>query len=78
MHDLGEGVAQFQREVVNSEVAQLVRQNVLAQLTNLATHPSVARRIAEHSLTLHGWVFDIPTGTVEELRALGHAAALAG
>ncbi|MEU9112291.1 carbonic anhydrase [Streptomyces sp. NPDC048483] len=49
------------------EVAALVRQNVLAQLANLVTHPSVARALATHTLTLHGWVYDIATGTVEEL-----------
>ncbi|WP_223773009.1 carbonic anhydrase [Streptomyces sp. 135] len=49
------------------KVSALVRQNVAAQLTNLATHPSVARAMAEGSVRLHGWVFDIPTGTVEEL-----------
>jgi carbonic anhydrase len=49
-------------------VAALVRENVLAQLANLATHPSVARALARKALTLHGWVFDIPTGTVEDLR----------
>ncbi|MEW2526370.1 carbonic anhydrase [Streptomyces sp. NPDC047071] len=49
--------------------AALIRENVAAQLANLATHPSVARALAEGSVRLHGWVFDIPTGTVEELTA---------
>ncbi|MFD7163085.1 carbonic anhydrase [Streptomyces violascens] len=52
-----------------AELGALVRGNVRAQLANLATHPSVARALAEHRLTLHGWVYDIPTGTVEELDA---------
>ncbi|UQA92047.1 carbonic anhydrase [Streptomyces halobius] len=51
------------------KVAALVRENVAAQLANLATHPSVACALAEGSVLLHGWVFDIPTGTVEELDA---------
>ncbi|WP_030683046.1 carbonic anhydrase [Streptomyces sp. NRRL B-1347] len=51
------------------ELAALVRQNVAAQLANLATHPSVARALAEGRVRLHGWVFDIPTGTVEDLTA---------
>ncbi|MER5744891.1 carbonic anhydrase [Streptomyces sp. NPDC059913] len=46
-------------------VDALVRANVAAQLQNLSTHPSVARALAEGSVTLHGWVFDIATGTVE-------------
>ncbi|MFI8933268.1 carbonic anhydrase [Streptomyces sp. NPDC053474] len=48
-------------------IAALIRENVAAQLANLATHPSMARALAEGSVRLHGWVFDIPTGTVEEL-----------
>ncbi|GGS23494.1 carbonic anhydrase [Streptomyces aureoverticillatus] len=48
-------------------VAALVRQNVAAQLANLATHPSVARALAADDVRLHGWVFDISTGTVDEL-----------
>ncbi|AOP47652.1 carbonic anhydrase [Streptomyces lydicus] len=51
------------------QVAALVRANVVAQLANLATHPSVARALAEGRVRLHGWVFDIPTGTVEEVDA---------
>ncbi|MFI1980765.1 carbonic anhydrase [Streptomyces wedmorensis] len=49
------------------DVAALVRENVTAQLANLATHPSVARALAEGAVRLHGWVFDIADGTVEEL-----------
>ncbi|WP_438489805.1 carbonic anhydrase [Streptomyces sp. S186] len=48
-----------------TDVATLVRQNVRAQLANLATHPSVARALAENAVRLHGWVYDIATGTVE-------------
>lgn len=52
----------------------LVRENVRAQLANLATHPSVARALAAGRLTLRGWVYDIPTGGVAEVAA--PAAAL--
>ncbi|AJT65167.3 Carbonic anhydrase [Streptomyces lydicus] len=48
-------------------ISALVRENVAAQLANLATHPSVARALAEGTVRLHGWVFDIPTGTVAAL-----------
>ncbi|NDZ70680.1 carbonic anhydrase [Streptomyces sp. SID10362] len=48
-------------------VTTLVRANVAAQLQNLATHPSVARSMTQGVLTLHGWVFDIVTGTVENI-----------
>ncbi|KJY41849.1 carbonate dehydratase [Streptomyces sp. NRRL B-1568] len=57
------------------DVAALVRHNVLAQLTNLATHPSVARALAQQKLTLRGWVFDIATGHIEELDTAGTGAA---
>ncbi|MBI0377868.1 carbonic anhydrase, partial [Streptomyces albiflaviniger] len=64
-------------EPSTSTVDELVRQNVLAQLANLATHPSVARALATNAVTRHGWVFDIATGSVEELDAIGRSAALA-
>ncbi|MDI3405264.1 carbonic anhydrase [Streptomyces cavernicola] len=50
-----------------SHVATLVRANVAAQLQNLRTHPAVARALAEGQLTLHGWVFDIASGSVESV-----------
>ncbi|MGV9348095.1 carbonic anhydrase [Streptomyces spiralis] len=59
------------RAAARGDVASLVRQNVLAQLANLATHPSVAHALAEGGLTLHGWVFDIATGDVEDLSPAG-------
>ncbi|MGW2597772.1 carbonic anhydrase [Streptomyces klenkii] len=59
------------------KVTALVRDNVLAQLANLATHPSVARALARNAVRLHGWVFGIGSGTVEELdAAAGRFAAL--
>lgn len=61
---------------VDIGVDALVRGNVLAQLANLATHPSVARALAAARVTLHGWVYDIPTGKVAVLDAVG-ASALA-
>ncbi|MFJ7749244.1 carbonic anhydrase [Arthrobacter sp. NPDC097144] len=49
------------------DVSALVEQNVLAQLANLATHPSVAKAMAAGKITLHGWVFDIASGGVTDL-----------
>lgn len=43
----------------------LVRENVLAQLTHLRTHPAVAVRLARGTLQLHGWVYDIETGDIQ-------------
>lgn len=60
-------------------VAALIRDNVLTQLEHLATHPSVARALDRHTVTLHGWVYDIGTGAVEELdTASGRFTALTG
>ncbi|MFF8812206.1 carbonic anhydrase [Streptomyces pactum] len=59
------------------KVGALVRRNVSAQLTNLTTHPSVARALTEGKVTLHGWVFDIATGGVEALDVTGAGTALA-
>jgi len=65
------------RAATCGDVAALVRQNVLAQLANLVTHPSVARALAEGTLTLHGWVYDIATGDIETLGADTQIAASA-
>ncbi|MEU3597298.1 carbonic anhydrase [Streptomyces sp. NPDC006798] len=70
-------LARTAAEAGAQKVDALVRENVLAQLANLATHPSVARALAAHAVTLRGWVYDIPTGVVEELDTTGRPAALA-
>ncbi len=51
------------------KLAALIRANVLAQLSNLATHPPVAEGIAAGRLRLHGWVYDIGSGEVETFDA---------
>ncbi|MGO4763665.1 carbonic anhydrase [Cupriavidus sp. 2KB_3] len=50
-----------------AKVDSMVRQNVIAQLANLRTHPSVALAVAQGKVSLHGWVFDIETGVIESL-----------
>lgn len=45
----------------------LVEENVIAQIQNLRTHPSVAARIMKGSVHLHGWVYDIEKGIVKHL-----------
>jgi FAD/FMN-containing dehydrogenase len=47
----------------------MVRENVVAQIANLRTHPSVALALAQDRLTLHGWFYDIATGQVDALDA---------
>ncbi|MFE7705633.1 carbonic anhydrase [Streptomyces sp. NPDC057486] len=64
-------------ESAESRVTTLVRANVVAQLQNLRTHPSVARALAEQQLSLHGWMFDIASGAVETLDDVDRASAAA-
>jgi carbonic anhydrase len=45
----------------------LIRDNVVAQLANIKTHPSVALALEEGRLTLHGWVYDIGKGMIDAL-----------
>ena len=45
----------------------MVRENVIAQLNNIRTHPSVALALAQGRLALHGWVYDIETGSIAAL-----------
>jgi carbonic anhydrase len=42
----------------------LTERNVVAQLRNLRSHPTVAARLDEGNLVLHGWVYHIGPGTV--------------
>lgn len=41
-----------------------VKENVLVQLENLRTHPSVAASVARGDLNLHGWVYKFELGEV--------------
>lgn len=45
-------------------MAQAVDANVLVQLDNLRAHPCVAEGLAAGSLKLHGWVYDIVSGSI--------------
>lgn len=48
-------------------IDSMVRENVAAQLGNLKTHPSVRLAMEQGHLALHGWVYDIETGSIEAL-----------
>lgn len=43
---------------------QAVEVNVMAQLSNLRTHPAIASAIIGNRVELHGWVYDIGEGRV--------------
>ena len=50
---------------LQAKVASMVRENVIAQLANIQTHPSVRLALEEKRVTLHGWVYDIETGCIQ-------------
>jgi carbonic anhydrase len=45
-------------------ILEMTEANVVAQLKNLRSHPTVAARLAEGDLALHGWVYHIGSGDV--------------
>jgi carbonic anhydrase len=54
-----------------AKVQALVEQNVRTQMQHLRTQPAVAARLAEGSLSLHGWVYDIEDGAISTLDEAG-------
>ncbi len=67
------GYAEATRRIVTDNYRHLegealltatVEENVLVQIENLRTHPSVASKLAAGKIHLHAWVYKIPTGEV--------------
>ncbi len=65
--------AETTRRIVRENYADLkgeellvttIQENVRIQLDHLKTHPAVAVRLRRGTLTLHGWVYSIPTGDI--------------
>ena len=61
------------RQIVHEKYSELsgadlitatVRTNVLAQLDNLKTHPSVAAKLTSGDLNLHAWVYTFEAGQI--------------
>ena len=50
----------------HAELASIIRGNVVAQLGNLRSQPSVAKALAHNKLDVHGWYYDILTGRIEQ------------
>ncbi|MEW5687000.1 MAG: carbonic anhydrase [Pseudomonadota bacterium] len=48
----------------NESTRAIALENVVVQINHLRTHPSVAAAIARGDLSLHGWFFDIETGSI--------------
>ena len=49
------------------KLERLTELNVIVQLEHLESHPSVARRMRQGKLALHGWVYRIHDGEVLQL-----------
>lgn len=49
----------------HAELCSLIRGNVVAQLLNLRGQPAVSKALLEGRLQVHGWYYDIMTGTIE-------------
>lgn len=49
-----------------TDIDSLIEDNVVVQLADLATYPSVRDALATGSVTLHGWVYDIASGVVRK------------
>lgn len=47
----------------------VTEQNVVAQINNLRTHPCVSSRLRLSQIDIHGWFYDIGTGSVSEYDA---------
>ncbi|MFN3989882.1 MAG: carbonic anhydrase [Erythrobacter sp.] len=48
----------------DAKMRMLLEQNVILQLAHLRTHPTVAVALAQKTVQLHGWVYDIKSGGV--------------
>jgi carbonic anhydrase len=60
-----EALADSRGNLSDSEfLLALTERNVVEQLKNLRTHPSVAARLEQGNLKLHGWVYHIGKGIV--------------
>ena len=54
-----------EHESLRARIDSMVRENVTAQLDNIKTHPSVRLALEQGRLALHGWVYDIESGSIE-------------
>jgi carbonic anhydrase len=57
--------AEYAHASEEEKLNALVRENVRVQLDHLLTHPAVAGAVQNNQLRLHGWVYDIASGSVD-------------
>ena len=60
-------VEEREYETPEAKLNEMVKENVIAQLNNIKTHPSVSVALRKGKLRLHGWVYDIETGKINAL-----------
>ena len=48
-----------------NELISVTQENVLLQMRRLECYPDIAKRLANRDVEIHGWVYEISTGTVE-------------
>jgi carbonic anhydrase len=65
-HSLAERLAHLGPE---ERIKAATEANVVAQLENLRSHPSVLKRLQRGDLRLHGWVYQLERGEVSSYRA---------
>ena len=51
----------------DEDLDSLIARNVQAQVENLLSHPQVREAVDEGRLTVHGWVYHIGSGQVQEV-----------
>jgi len=56
--------ARHNGQVGPEHIDEMTEENVIMQIKHLETHPSVAARMATGEIELHGWVYDIASGSV--------------
>ncbi|MDP2339504.1 MAG: carbonic anhydrase [Deltaproteobacteria bacterium] len=52
-----------------AQLETCIEENVLVQIENLRTHPSVLAALTRGEMTLHAWVYEIETGIVDAFEA---------
>ncbi|MEC4019356.1 carbonic anhydrase [Streptomyces sp. H27-D2] len=62
--EAGNGTGAGAARTLDPHIADAVQGHVLAQLDRLRSYPSIAPRLAAGQLRLHGWFYEIDTGSV--------------
>jgi len=61
------------QDLIGDELLDMTTaENILSQLNNLQTYPSVRSRLHQGRLCLHGWIYELETGTVLAYDAVSH------